>query len=141
MLDANVWLALAVEGHVHHAAARAWFEAPARLDGSCAFCRVTQLALLRHLTNARIMGAAVQTQAQAWACYEAFAADPRVIFLEEPGSIAAVFKALTQAAFPGHERWTDAYLAAFALAAKAEIVTFDTGFRGTDGLTVRLLVS
>ena len=53
LVDANVWLALAVDGHVHHVAATKWFDA--RSEGSCAFCRLTQLAILRHLTNTKIM--------------------------------------------------------------------------------------
>ena len=65
LVDANVWLALAVDAHFHHATARAWFEG--QPDESCAFCRITQMALLRHLTNAKIMGAAnVLAQQQAW---------------------------------------------------------------------------
>jgi len=55
LVDANVWLALAVDAHVHHAPALNWFAAQA--EGSRAFCRLTQLALLRHLTNGKIMGA------------------------------------------------------------------------------------
>jgi hypothetical protein len=78
LADANVWLALAVEAHIHHGAAKTWFDA--QTEDSTAFCRITQLALLRHLTNARILGADVQTQAQAWKTYEALADDPRVIF-------------------------------------------------------------
>lgn len=61
LVDANVWLAIAVDGHIHHAAAVMWFDSQA--EGTSAFCRITQLALLRHLTNPKIMGAAnVQTQ-------------------------------------------------------------------------------
>ena len=56
LVDANVWLALAVDAHFHPATAKAWFEGQS--DESCAFCRITQMALLRHLTNAKIMGTA-----------------------------------------------------------------------------------
>jgi uncharacterized protein len=51
LADANVWLAVAFSDHGHHATARTWFEAQA--DDSCAICRVTQMALLRHLTNSK----------------------------------------------------------------------------------------
>ena len=54
LVDANVWLAVAFSGHVHHAPAKTWFEG--QNDATCAFCRVTQMALLRHLTNSKIMG-------------------------------------------------------------------------------------
>ncbi len=54
LADANLWLALVFSDHAHHGKAKAWFDA--QPDGTCAFCRVTQMALLRHLTNSRIMG-------------------------------------------------------------------------------------
>ena len=38
--------------HLHHPQAKTWFEVQG--DASCGFCRVTQMALLRHLTNAKI---------------------------------------------------------------------------------------
>ena len=82
LADANVWLALAFSDHLHHANAKAWFDGQS--DGSCAFCRVTQMALLRHLTNSKIMGAFVQSQQDAWKNYDKLAQDPRVVFLSEP---------------------------------------------------------
>jgi len=53
LADANLWMALAFSDHAHHGKAKAWCDA--QPDGACAFCRVTQMALLRHLTNSRIM--------------------------------------------------------------------------------------
>src|SRR5580704_19292674 len=101
LVDANVWLALAVDAHIHHAAAVNWFDAQAA--GRCAFCRITQLALLRHLTNVKIMGAAnVQTQVEAWQAFDALAADPRAVYLDEPPGLTAVFKSLTQVPRPAH---------------------------------------
>ena len=47
--DVNVLLALSAEGHVHHKPARLWFYA--QLTDSVAICRVTQMGLLRLLTN------------------------------------------------------------------------------------------
>lgn len=132
LLDANVWLALAFSDHVHHARAKAWFDGIG--DESCAFCRITQMALLRHLTNPKIMGAAVQTQQQAWASYEALAADPRVLFLMEPLDLEIRFHALTQDASPSHGQWTDAYLASFAMVRDFEFVTLDKRFRPAAGL-------
>jgi predicted nucleic acid-binding protein len=49
LVDANAWRALVFSDHVHHGAAKAWFDAQSA--ESCGFCRVTQRALLRHLTN------------------------------------------------------------------------------------------
>jgi len=138
LVDANVWLAIAVDGHVHHAAATAWFDGQS--ENTCAFCRITQLALLRHLTNVKIMGTAnVQTQADAWRTFDALAADPRVVFFDEPPGVAAVFKSLTQLASPAHKRWTDAFLAAFAMCLGMEVVTLDADLTSFSGLSVRLL--
>lgn len=138
LVDANVWLALAVDAHLHHPAALNWFAGQA--EATCAFCRLTQLALLRHLTNGKIMGAAnVQTQEQAWHAYEALAADPRVVYLDEPAGLTPVFKSFTQTPQPAQKRWSDAFLAAFARCLGLEIVTFDADFTNFSGLPVRLL--
>jgi len=52
--DANLWLALFLDEHVHHASARRWLAA--HLRETLAFGPLTQLAFLRHTTNAAIMG-------------------------------------------------------------------------------------
>jgi hypothetical protein len=138
LVDANVWLAIAVDAHVHHTIATTWFDA--QVDGTCAFCRITQLALLRHLTNSKIMGEAnVQTQIDAWRSFEAFAADARVVYLDEPSGLSPVFKSFTKRAVPGHKRWTDAYLAAFAATLSLDVVTFDAGLSGYPGASVKFL--
>lgn len=66
LADANAWLALAFSDHLHHAKAKAWFDG--EFDGACAFSRVTQMALLRHLTNSKIMGAFVQPSGAPGPC-------------------------------------------------------------------------
>ena len=137
LADANVWLALAFSDHVHHDAARRWFDVQA--DGVCAFCRLTQLALLRHLTNSKIMGKFVQSQQQAWTAYDALCSDPRVIFLAEPNEVNSEFRSLSQSSSPSHHRWTDAYLAALSKLTVAQLVTFDGGFSSFTGLDLLLL--
>jgi uncharacterized protein len=127
LLDANVWLALAVSTHQHHAMAKAWFDAQA--DNSCAFCRTTQMALLRHLTNPSIMKKTVQIQAEAWRTYERFCDDARVVFNPEPARTELYWKEWTKNASPGHSTWTDRYLAAFAAAGSMQLVTFDQDFQ------------
>lgn len=37
--DVNLWLALAFESHVHHAAARSWFETPHVAEEPCPYRR------------------------------------------------------------------------------------------------------
>lgn len=137
LADANVWLALAFSDHAHHSKAMKWFEAQAPL--SCAFCRVTQMALLRHLTNATIMGPFVQSQQAAWKHYDNFMNDPRVIFLAEPSKLEATLRVFTRATSPSHGIWRDAYLAALAIESTAQAVTFDQGFRRFPGLDLFVL--
>jgi predicted nucleic acid-binding protein len=97
------------------------------------------MALLRHLTNSKIMGKFVQSQQEAWRAYDALTADPRVVFLFEPPTIDAEFRNLSQSSSPSHQRWTDAYLAAAAKLIAAQLVTFDCGFTNFAGLDVALL--
>ena len=137
LTDANVWLALAFSDHQHHAPAKHWFDTQSEL--TCAFCRITQMALLRHLTNSTIMGRFVQTQAQAWRTYEKLVGDPRVIFLVEPPGVESAFRNLSSADSPSTGLWTDAYLAAFAIASQSQLVTFDSGFRRFQAADLLLL--
>ena len=48
------------------------------------FCRITQMGLLRLLTNRNAMGVDVIDQARAWAVYQMLAADWRVRYFDEP---------------------------------------------------------
>ena len=102
LADANVWLAVAFSDHVHHTQAKAWFEAQS--DGTCGFCRVTQMALLRHLTNTKIMGQFVQSQQDAWANYDKLANDPRVVFLAEPATLEYAFRNFTRVTAPSQTK-------------------------------------
>ena len=82
LADVNVWIALAVVGHVHHSIALAWFEEPQ--TSRILFSRVTQMGLLRLLTNRKVMGANVLTPAEAWRVYASLCDDDRVQYAEEP---------------------------------------------------------
>jgi hypothetical protein len=119
-------VALTYEGHVHHAAAAAWFaELPP--DVTLAFCRFTQLGLLRLLTTAAVMGDEVMTQPQAWAAYDRWLRDPRVMLVDEPPEIEPRFRSLSRRRQPATKDWADSYLAAFATAGQLTLVTFDRG--------------
>jgi toxin-antitoxin system PIN domain toxin len=126
--DINVWVALTYEGHMHHAAAADWF-ATLSLDTAFAFCRFTQLGLLRLLTAEAVMRDEVMTQPQAWAAYDHWVRDPRVEFVDEPLEIETRFRALTRLRQPATKDWADSYLAAFATAGQLTLVTFDRGLR------------
>ncbi len=136
--DANLWLALFLDGHVHSAVARRWLVA--HPGETLVFCRLTQLAFLRHTTNPAIMGPNVLTQAQAWQEYERLMDREEVVFLPEPDGIEIRWRDYTKAKQPAHQTWTDAYLAAFARGHGLRLVTFDQAMRkyeGTDVLVLR----
>ena len=135
--DVNIWIALAAEGHVHHLPARAWFARQA--DGSVAFCRITQMGLLRLLTNPRVMGRAPRTIGQAWETFEQLRADRRLVFASEPERIESAWRGFMTQPAVGPSSWTDAYLAAFAEAHSYSLVTFDTGFARWPALELQLL--
>lgn len=79
--DVNVWLALAVQEHVHRRTAVAWWEADA--SDQIGFCRLTQLGLLRLLTTSSAMRGRPRTNAEAWIVYDAFYQDSRVLMWPE----------------------------------------------------------
>ena len=139
LVDPNVWLAIAFSDHQHHAKGQQWFNSQA--DRTCAFCRVTQLALLRHLTNSHIMGKFVRSQRDAWKVYDQLANDPRFVFLSEPPSLDSSFRQFTQSTSPSHQGWTDAYLAAFAIAGELTLVTTDHAFHAFErrGLELEII--
>ena len=127
--DVNVWVALAYDGHQHHASAKAWF--PGLNDGTIYFCRLTQLGLLRLLTHHSVMGEDVRSQKESWRIYDSFLQDDRVSFhIEtEPEQIESAFRRFTSGGRPLSQQWPDAYLAAFALVGELTLVTFDRGLR------------
>lgn len=142
LCDSNVWLALALSTHVHHKAARDWFEAVPE-PGSVLFCRATQQTFLRLLTNASVLspyGNPPLTNRQAWEAYQALLADDRIAFRsEEPAGLEALWRRFAVRGTASPKLWMDAYLAAFALAGGCRMVTTDAAFRQFSGLDVTLL--
>jgi uncharacterized protein len=141
LCDSNIWLALALSKHVHHTAARDWLEST-KATASVFFCRVTQQALLRLLTNSSVLGPYGNpplTNRQAWSAYEAFLADDRIAFQDEPSGIEPLWKALAVRGSASSKLWMDAYLAAFALAGRYSMVTTDAAFRQFRGLDLLVL--
>ena len=106
----------------------------------CAFCRVTQMALLRHLGKSKIMGRFAQSQQDAWRIYDKPTQDPRVLIITEPATLGTTFRSLTQADSPSHALWTDDYLAAFSMEIGAQLVTFDQRFSRFSGLDLLVMV-
>src|SRR5439155_16558154 len=104
-----------------------------------AFCRVTQLAFLRHLTNKAIMADNVLLPAAAWKKCGEFLALPEVQFLPEPAGLDDHLARFCNLGRTSQNLWTDAYLAAFAKSAGLRLVTFDAGFAKFDRLDTLLL--
>ena len=142
LADVNVWLATAVEAHPDHERAIRWWKEDVLPAGSTvAFCRVTQLGLLRLLSNEVVMGAARRTPAEAWHDYEQLLSQPPVSFLSEPEGLEERLRAYTRQRESSASLWTDAYRAAFAREAGVRLATFDRGFRRFEGLDLALIVS
>ena len=126
--DINVWLALAVQEHPHHAAARAYWADVQAAGTSLWFCRMTMLGLVRLLCQPRVMGAGALAPGAAWAAYQGFRGVRGVGLLAEPeGCDLQLHALLAQAPLPAR-LWTDAYLAALSRAAGLRLVTFDRDF-------------
>ena len=120
--DINVWVALAAIEHEHRVIAARWW---ASYKGSIAFCRLSQLGLLRLLTTAAFMDGRPLSNRQALGVYDRFFEDGRVTFFSEMPETERQFRrhAATTTASP--KLWADAWLLAFAQAAGGTLVTFD----------------
>jgi toxin-antitoxin system PIN domain toxin len=134
--DVNVWIAIAANRHVHHDFARQWFDSAVAL---VCFCRVTQMAFLRLLTNPKVMGEDSLSPAGAIAVYRQLASDERVRFAPEPPNIESAWISLMSAREASGSTWTDAYLAAFALKAGFRLISFDRGMRPWPALALDVL--
>ena len=139
--DINLWLALSLSKHTHHSPVKAWLDGENEPDSLC-FCRSTQQSFLRLLTTAGVMsvyGNAPLSNKDAWAAYEAFIADGRVIFQSEPPGLSPIWKRLASRRTSSPKLWLDAYLAAFATVAGAQLVTTDKAFSQFPGLDVLVI--
>jgi uncharacterized protein len=132
LLDASVWLPLSAPDHVHYARVRRYWDHEAGQE--LAFCRVTALALLRHLTNSRILGEAALDGPAAWRALRTWLALPQVTLLTEPAGLDELLEQWAVRLDLRGGRWTDAYLAAFAAASGCRLVAFDSDFNDYPGV-------
>ena len=133
LLDASVWVALSVTDHEHHGRAlRYWRE---QGSSELAFCRMTELALLRLLSGPALLGEDRLDGEAAWQALRTWRSSPVVSRLEEPDGLDEILGAWgAQLDIRGAD-WTDAYLAAFATASGARLVSFDADFARYPGLS------
>lgn len=141
LCDVNVWLAMTLAGHRHHPIASAWFDAiDDRAD--VAFCRVTQQSYLRLLTTKAVLapyGRDPLTNAEAWDVYDTLTTDTRVTIAAEPSGLERRWRRFAERPSASPKLWTDAYLAAFAVAGDRALVTTDRAFVQFDGCDVTIL--
>lgn len=122
LVDVGIWLAAVWGRHAHNPVAAGWFGKEA---DDILFCRVTQMGLLRLLSNPAIMGEDAIDRSQAWRTFDQLWADERVLWADEPADLDAVWRAISARDDKSYQLWTDDYLAAFAQASDATLVTLD----------------
>jgi uncharacterized protein len=122
LVDVGVWLAAVWGRHIHHPVAADWFGREAE---DVLFCRVTQMGLLRLLSNSAIMGDDAIDRSQAWRTFDQLWADERFMWADEPAELDAVWRTISARDDKSHKLWTDDYLAAFAQASDATLVSLD----------------
>ena len=137
--DANVLLPILTEGHAHRQPAADWWQGCE--DGHVGLCLPVRMAILRLLTNVRVMGSGTLRPAQAWDAVQKLIDDPRVSLVEQiPPGHGKLWHDNVVRREPTPDLWTDAWLAALAQGSHREMVTFDRGFRSFSKLALRLLV-
>ncbi len=100
---------------------------------------MTQLGLLRLLTNKSVMGRQRQTISQAWTHYDRLAAQSPVTYVDEPPGLSELMRELCRTGRSSTNFWTDVYLAAFAQGCGFRFATFDKGFKRFTELGLVLL--
>ena len=127
LLDVNVWVALAATEHVHHPRAREYWRSEASPE--LAFCAITMVGFLRALTHPQTLQGAPLAVGEAWNVYRAWSSDPAVVFESEPPRCQIQLGRFVAQESVRPRTWTDAYLAAFAVAGDYRLVTFDADMK------------
>ncbi|SRR5216683_578815 len=127
LVDVGVWLAAVWGRHIHHRVAAHWFD---QQSDDLVFCRVTQMSLLRLLSNPTVMGDDVLARSAAWRVFDQLRADDRVLWADEPPQLEAVWRVISARDDNSHKLWTDDYLAAFAQTSDATLATLDRKLQG-----------
>jgi toxin-antitoxin system PIN domain toxin len=122
--DLNVWIALTLSAHQHHLVAWQWYRS-LKPDQTLAFCRFTQLGFLRLVTTEQVARHETRNQKGAWAAYDRWIEKGGAVYRDEPLGLDIELRELTDQAIPAPKGWSDSYLAAFAVAASIDLVTFD----------------
>ncbi len=126
LLDVNVLVALAWPNHVHHTAAKAWFEV--RQHYGWATCTLTEAGFVRVSCNPRAVERTV-TPLQAIAVLERLTTLGSHTFwpLDQP---MAHLPETIGARLQGYRQITDAVLVATAMQRNGQLATLDAGMEG-----------
>jgi hypothetical protein len=135
--DVDVWVALVIAEHACARQAQLWAER-VRAD-EFALSRITQMGLLRLLTNKHVMGADVLTAGGAWRVFDRLTKERNIFFAAEPPGLDSLWRAFTSSGQSGSNFWTGAYLAAFAKATGYTLVTFDRDLASYKNVPLRIL--
>jgi len=135
--DVNVLVALAWPNHVHHDAARAWFEGHHRRGW--ATCPVTESGFVRVSSNRKVIPAARRPGDAILLLREMTSLAGHSFWSDDTSIARSPWVAAER--LVGHGQVTDAHLAALCLARKGRLVTFDGGIadvlpKGVDPGTV-----
>jgi toxin-antitoxin system PIN domain toxin len=137
LADVNVFFPLLVEDHEHHPKAMYWFDSLE--PGEAHLCRFVQLGLVRLMGNRTVMGGKAISASAAWDLIVGLMEDERVEFAAEPALIDTVLPKMFRYSEPTNRLVSDAYLAAFSIAAQMRLVTFDKGFEQFREIDLQLI--
>lgn len=133
LVDVNVLVALMHARHAYSARAVRWLAGHDE-PGAVVVSRVSQMGALRILTHPSAMKDEVKSASEFWDGWQRLMADDRFALVGEPAGLENTWRALTGALPRGKPAETDCYLAAFAIAGKHSLVSFDRGLRRFAGL-------
>ena len=138
LVDVNVLLPLLLPQHPAYAAARQWLGLQA--DNTIHYALPVQLGVLRLLSQPRVMGSSAlppEVALQTWADL-VDATGMQELAAPQPQH-ALLLRQCVAGRVATPNLWTDAWLAALAMATDSNMITFDQGFRGYAGLQLKLL--
>lgn len=124
LYDVNVWISLILEDHPQHEKARKVLDFPDRP----AFCRITQLGVLRLLTNSKVMGKKTMKTTEAFLYLRKIEETLGVFWIHEQDHFESLWENHIKTWNISPSDWTDAYLATLAEVARVRLVTLDRDF-------------
>lgn len=143
LLDTNVWIAAIFALHPFHERARQVLQDATPADPAV-FCRSTQQSFLRLASTPTLLkayGAEGLTNRDALLALGGLLALPQVCEREEPPGVLPLWHRLASRDTASPKIWMDAYLSAFAIAARLRMVSLDLDFKNfvTHGLDLVLI--